>query len=61
MIPLLVVAAAVAQHLGKLHPIEQLLVVVVAFGPFLVLALVVRAARRRAIEEEEAGADGRER
>jgi hypothetical protein len=44
----------VAEHLGRLHPVEQLLVVVVAFGPFLVLALVVRAARRRAIEEEEA-------
>ena len=61
MIPLLVVALVVAQHLGKLHPVEQLLVVVVAFGPFLVLALVVRAARRRAIEEEEAGVDGSER
>jgi hypothetical protein len=44
----------VAEHLGRLHPVEQLLVVVVAFGPFLVLAFVVRAARRRAIDEEEA-------
>ncbi len=54
MVPLLVVAQVVAQHLGRLHPIEQLLVVVVAFGPFLVLAFVVRAGRRRAIEEESA-------
>ena len=45
-------ALVVAQHLGGLHPFEQLIVVVVAFGPFLVLALVVRAVRRRAIEEE---------
>ena len=43
----------VAQHLGKLHPFEQLVVVVVAFSPFVVLALVVRAARRRAIQEEK--------
>jgi hypothetical protein len=53
MSPLLALPV-VAQHLGKLHPFEQLLVVVVAFGPFLVLAFVVRAARRRAIDEEEA-------
>jgi hypothetical protein len=43
----------VVEHLGKLHPVEQALVVVVAFGPFLVLALVVHVARRRAIQEED--------
>jgi hypothetical protein len=43
----------VVEHLGGLHPFEQLIVVVVAFGPFLVLGFVVRAARRRAIAEEE--------
>jgi hypothetical protein len=48
----LLLLLVVAEHLGKLHPFEQLLVVVVAFGPFLVLGFVVRAARRRAIEQE---------
>ena len=39
-------------HMGAFHPVEQLLVLVVAFGPFLVLFVVVYVARRRAIEEE---------
>jgi hypothetical protein len=39
-------------HMGALHPVEQLLVLGVAFGPFLVLFVVVYVARRRAIEEE---------
>ena len=42
-------------HMGALHPVEQLVVLAVAFGPFLVLFFVVYVARRRAIEE-----DGRE-
>jgi hypothetical protein len=55
--------APVPLHLGGLHPVEQLLVLVVAFGPFLVLFVVVYVARRRAIAEEdaesgEAGVDG---
>jgi hypothetical protein len=45
-------------HLGALHPAEQLLVLTVAFGPFLVLFVVVYVARRRAIEEEERAHDG---
>ena len=48
----------VVEHLGQLHSYERWLVVVVAFGPFVVLGLVVRAARRRAVEEEQAEADG---
>ena len=39
--------AATALHLGTLHPVEQLLVLLLAFGPFVVLALVVRHQRRR--------------
>ena len=39
-------------HMGALHPVEQLVVLAVAFGPFLVLFVVVYVARRRAIEEE---------
>lgn len=41
-------------HLGELHPYEQLLAVVLAFGPFLVLFVVVAIRRRQAIAEEEA-------
>ncbi|NUR08992.1 MAG: hypothetical protein HOQ22_09440 [Nocardioidaceae bacterium] len=44
----------VALHLGALHPYERLVVLLIAFGPFVVLAFVVRAQRRRAIAEEEA-------
>ncbi len=40
-------------HLGALHPVERLLVLLVAFGPFLVLAVVVYVVRRRDIAEEE--------
>jgi hypothetical protein len=42
----------VAWHLGPLHGYEKLLVLLVAFGPFVVLSLVVRYARRRDLEEE---------
>jgi hypothetical protein len=34
-------------HLGGLHPVEQVLVGVLAFGPFVVLAVVVHLQRRR--------------
>ena len=37
-----------ALHLGTLHPVEQLLVLLLAVGPFLVLGLVVRHQRRDA-------------
>ena len=39
-------------HMGALHPVEQVLVLVLAFGPFLLLALVVWL-RRRAERREE--------
>jgi len=45
---------AVVEHLGTLHTYERWLVVVVAFGPFVVLGLVLRSARRRALAEEQA-------
>jgi hypothetical protein len=44
----------VLMHLGKLHPIEKLLVGGIAFGPFVVLAIVVYVVRKRDIAEEEA-------
>ena len=46
----------VAEHLGALHGYEKLLVLLVAFGPFVVLSFVVRYAQRRnAAEDDEAG------
>jgi hypothetical protein len=44
----------IAWHLGALHGYEKLLVLVIAFGPFVVLSLVVRYARRRDLAAEEA-------
>lgn len=34
-------------HLGALHPIEQALTIALAFGPFVVLGIVVVVLRRR--------------
>ena len=34
-------------HLGALHPVEQALTLALAFGPFVVLAVVVVARRRQ--------------
>ena len=42
----------VAEHLGALHGYEKALVGLVAFGPFVVLSLVVRYANRRNAEED---------
>ena len=39
--------ALTALHFGTLHPVEQAVVWVVAFGPFVVLGLVVFHQRRR--------------
>ena len=40
-------------HMGALHPFEQALVLLLAFGPFVVLGVVVRARRREDAAEEE--------
>jgi hypothetical protein len=45
-----------ALHLGALHPVEQLLVYLLAFGPFAVLAVVVVVRRRRDRLEDDAAA-----
>ena len=34
-------------HMGALHPYEQALTLMLAFGPFLVLGLVIWRQRRR--------------
>ncbi|HZJ07692.1 MAG TPA: hypothetical protein VFD59_19845 [Nocardioidaceae bacterium] len=40
-------------HLGSLHPYETVVLLLVAFGPFLVLAVVVAVLhRRRGVEDE---------
>ena len=46
----------VAEHLGALHGYEKLIVLVTAFGPFVVLSLAVRYANRRNAAEDEAEA-----
>ncbi|CAN5365243.1 hypothetical protein BH11ACT8_BH11ACT8_09430 [soil metagenome] len=48
-------ASLVPLHLGALHPVEQVLTLVLAFGPFLVLGIVI-VLRRRADEAHEAEA-----
>ena len=40
-------------HLGGLHPVEQALVLLLAFGPFVVLGFVVRHQRRRDLGEDD--------
>jgi hypothetical protein len=47
----------VPEHLGGLHAYEQALTLLVAFGPFVVLGIVVAVRRRRDLEEEERGED----
>ena len=42
----------VLEHLGKLHGYEQVLVVLLAFGPILLLAVTVWIARRRIDDDE---------
>jgi hypothetical protein len=53
--PLLGLAHLVAWHLGSLHRWETALLVLIAFGPFVVLAVVVAVQRRRNAEDGDAG------
>lgn len=48
------VAQHLALHLGKLHAYEKWLVLVLAFGPFVVLGVVVAVIRRRDAAAEDA-------
>jgi hypothetical protein len=43
----------IVEHLGKLHGYEHALVIVLAFGPILLLGLTIWIARRRIDHEEE--------
>ena len=44
--------AVLSQHLGGLHPVESVLVAVLAFGPFVALGVVVYVQRRRDDRED---------
>ena len=44
-------------HMGKLHAYEQVLVYLLAFGPFLLLALTIWISRRRNAEDTEEADD----
>jgi hypothetical protein len=51
------------QHLGDLHAYEQALVALIAFGPFVVLGVVVHLVRKRDLAAEaaqQASAEGAE-
>jgi hypothetical protein len=41
------------QHLGPLHPAERALTLVLAFGPFVLLALTLWITRRRRSDLEQ--------
>lgn len=45
-------AGIVALHLGTLHPYEKILTLVLAFGPFLVLGVLVAVRRRQDRRDE---------
>ena len=40
-------------HMGAMHPFEQALTLVLAFGPFLLLGIVIAVRRRQDRLEEE--------
>jgi hypothetical protein len=49
----------VTQHLGALHPVETVLTLVLAFGPFLVLGGVIAMRRRSDAHREDEPASDR--
>jgi len=44
-------------HMGALHPVEKVLTLVLAFGPFLLLAAVIMIRRRQDAAEDESQRD----
>jgi hypothetical protein len=40
-------------HLGPLHPVERILTLLLAFGPFVLLALTIWITRRRNAGDDE--------
>jgi hypothetical protein len=51
-------SALVPMHLGSLHAYETALLALLAFGPFVVLAVVVVVMRRRDEDEPDGAEDG---
>jgi hypothetical protein len=49
-----VIPLLVALHLGAMHPFETALTLVLAFGPFVVLGIVIALRRRHEQAEEQA-------
>ncbi len=56
-----VVLTVLPQHLGALHPVEAALTLALAFGPFLLLGIVVLLRRRHDALEDAAERDQRAR
>jgi hypothetical protein len=54
-------SALVPMHLGSLHAYETALLALLAFGPFVVLAVVVVVMRRRDADEPEHDATAQSR
>lgn len=50
---LLLAWPAAAWHLGALHPVEKGLTLLLAFGPFVVLAIVIAVRRRQDAAAEQ--------
>lgn len=43
----------IGEHMGTLHPYEQVLVLLLAFGPVLLLGVTIWIARKRNDDEDE--------
>jgi hypothetical protein len=43
----------IAHHMGTLHPYEQVLVLLLAFGPVLLLGVTIWIARKRTDDDED--------
>lgn len=52
--------AVAAWHMGGLHPIETLLVLLLAFGPFVIAGSVVLVRRRRNASEPPEAEGGKD-
>ncbi len=50
--PALLIPLLAVMHLGRLHAYEQIAVLTIAFGPFVVVGVVVAVLRRRAVTQE---------
>lgn len=53
MVDLIALGHLTVHHMGKLHPAENALVLLLAFGPLILLAVTIVIARRRAEADDE--------